>query len=216
MKYTFKKNGFIIVKNSIPEMVVYFCKRYLMLKERVVKTFLDTNYISPYQEEHGYIQDPYVKNCFAVYGDIAMEVLLAELLPIMQKETGEELVPTYSYARIYHKGSVLHKHKDRDSCEISTTINLGGEPWSFYINPNEKEGSPPNNTPSSSKGIEINLKPGDMLIYKGCLLEHWRKPFKGENCFQVFLHYNKKNKKNNNLFDGRRHLGLPDNFEEQV
>ena len=55
-----------------------------------------------------------------------------------------------------------------------------------------------------------------MLIYKGCLLEHWRKPFKGENCFQVFLHYNKKNKKNNNLFDGRRHLGLPDNFEEQV
>ena len=62
MKYTFKKNGFIIVKNSIPEMVVYFCKRYLMLKERVVKTFLDTNYISPYQEEHGYIQDPYVRN----------------------------------------------------------------------------------------------------------------------------------------------------------
>ena len=28
------------------------------------------------------------------------------------------------------KGDVLHRHKDRYSCEISTTVNLGGDsPW---------------------------------------------------------------------------------------
>ena len=65
------------------------------------------------------------------------------------------------------------------------------------------------------KGTKINLKPGDMLVYKGCDLEHWRDEFKGELCSQVFLHY--KNKKNKNskkyLFDGRAHLGLPKNYK---
>ena len=50
-----------------------------------------------------------------------------------------------------------------------------------------------------------------MLIYSGCELEHWREEFKGEECSQVFLHYNIKNKKSI-VFDGRPHLGLPDFF----
>ena len=29
------------------------------------------------------------------------------------------------------------------------------------------------------------------LVYKGCELEHWRNSFEGQNCGQVFLHYNK-------------------------
>jgi hypothetical protein len=37
----------------------------------------------------------------------------------------------------------------------------------------------------------VDLEPGDMLIYSGCDLEHWREEFKGKNCGQVFLHYNK-------------------------
>ena len=40
----------------------------------------------------------------------------------MEKETGLSLYPTYAYARIYKKA---HRHKDRFSCEISTTMNLG-------------------------------------------------------------------------------------------
>ena len=34
------------------------------------------------------------------------------------------------------------------------------------------------------------LKPGDMLVYKGMILEHWREAFIGQDCAQVFLHYN--------------------------
>ena len=33
---------------------------------------------------------------------------------------------------------------------------------------------------------------GDMLVYSGCELEHWREPFEGI-CGQVFLHYNHVN-----------------------
>ena len=55
-----------------------------------------------------------------------------------------------------------------------------------------------------------------MLVYKGNILEHWRNKFEGEECFQVFLHYNKKTKDSEiNLFDGRPHLGLPFCFNKK-
>jgi hypothetical protein len=53
----------------------------------------------------------------------------------MEKHTGIKLSETYSYARIYKEGDVLARHKDRYSCEISTTLNLGGEPWPIYLDP---------------------------------------------------------------------------------
>ena len=65
-----------------------------------------------------------------------------------------------------------------------------------------------------NKGAKVRLYPGDMLIYLGCELEHWREEFKGENCGQVFLHYNEIKKENNNLYDGRPFLGLPGSFKK--
>ena len=65
------------------------------------------------------------------------------------------------------------------------------------------------------KGIEVNLKPGDMLMYRGCDLEHWREPFKGKDCGQVFLHYNDASGENaeSNKYDGRPMIGLPAYFK---
>jgi hypothetical protein len=48
-----------------------------------------------------------------------------------------------------------------------------------------------------------------MVIYKGCEVEHWRDAYKGLNHAQVFLHYNEKQGKYNNINDGRLFLGLP-------
>jgi len=47
------------------------------------------------------------------------------------------------------------------------------------------------------------------------LLEHWREAFQGEDCIQVFLHYNRKNAlgAEENKFDKRLHLGLPSWFK---
>jgi hypothetical protein len=100
----------------------------------------------------------------------------------------------------------LKRHKDRFSCEISTTMNLGGDPWPIYLEPSGKEGQ---------KGIKVDLKPGDMLVYSGCELEHWREKFKGKECVQVFLHYNNRKTPGarDNMFDKRPHLGLPSWFK---
>jgi hypothetical protein len=62
--------------------------------------------------------------------------------------------------------------------------------------------------------LPVHMKPGDMLIYRGCDIEHWREPFIGKNHAQVFLHYNEKNDLNDNIYDGRPMLGLPSRFSK--
>jgi len=137
----------------------------------------------------------------------------------MEKETGLKLNPTYAYARIYKTGDILHRHKDRFSCEISTTLNLGGDEWPIYIENKKNVGVPDDKkgitASSNNKGSKVILQPGDMLVYKGMILEHWREPFIGQDCAQVFLHYNNVASPNadQNIFDGRPHLGLPPYFK---
>ena len=204
MKDLFEKNGFKIIKQAINTELSTFIHDYFLLKRQVAKTFFETRYISPYTEEYGVLGDIQCPNSYSHYADTAMEILLVWLKPLMEKEIKEDLYPTYSYARVYDKGNVLEKHKDRFSCEISTTLNLGGDLWPIFLE--DKKG----------KQIKISLDKGDMLIYKGNDLFHWREPLEKDYCVQVFLHYNKiktdKNKKN--FLDGRAHLGLPIYFKK--
>jgi hypothetical protein len=87
--------------------------------------------------------------------------------------------------------------------------------WSIYLDPTGSDNVIDEykniHKPNAPQGIKIDLKPGDMLIYSGCELEHWREPFTGNICGQVFLHYNHLNGKfaKSNLFDKRPMLGLP-------
>tara|TARA_R100000329_G_C7539654_1_gene190494 strand:+ start:21 stop:284 length:264 start_codon:yes stop_codon:yes gene_type:complete len=81
-------------------------------------------------------------------------------------------------------------------------MNLGGDEWPIFLEPSGAQGK---------EGVKVLLNPGDMLIYRGCDLEHWREPFEGDSCGQVFLHYNDLNGEfaEQNKYDGRPFLGLP-------
>jgi hypothetical protein len=199
---SFKKNKYIVLKNTISLELAAFVYQYFLNKRKVSRFLFDNKYISPFTEYFGVWNDEQVPNTYSHYSDIVMETLLEQVKPIMEKHTGLKLYETYSYARIYKNGDVLARHKDRPSCEISTTLNLGGDPWPIYLDPTGK---------TEQAGIKINLKPGDMLIYSGCELEHWREEFKGQDCGQVFLHYNRIKSKNDveNTLDNRPLLGLP-------
>ena len=155
----------------------------------------DEKYISQFTEYFGGWNDDQIPETYSHYSDIVMETLLQKVKPIMEKESSLNLIETYSYARIYKKGDELIRHKDRYSCEISTTMNLGGDDWPIFLEPD----------------IKVNLSQGDMLMYRGCDLEHWREEFKGKNCGQVFLHYNKSSSKTakENYLDKRPLLGVP-------
>ena len=203
---SFKTNKYIVLKKVISPEIAEFVYKYFLNKREVAKFLFDQKFISPFTEYYGVWNDEQVPNTYSHYGDIAMETLLQEVKPIMEKHTKLKLLETYSYARIYKPGDVLARHKDRYSCEISTTLNLGGDPWPIYLDPTTKTGQ---------AGIKVDLKPGDMLIYSGCELEHWREEFKGKNCGQVFLHYNKSTSKTakENYLDKRPLLGAPSWFK---
>jgi len=205
----FKKNKYTVIRQAISKDLAAFVANYFCMQKQVLDTCRKQRYLSPYEDLIGYYEDPIdgqIPNTYSCYADRAMETLMLKCQPEMEKVTGLKLYPAYTYARIYKKGDELKRHKDRFSCEISTTMNLGGDPWPIYLEPSGEQGK---------KGIKIDLKPGDMLVYSGCELEHWRNKFKGKECVQVFLHYNNQKTPGSkeNMFDKRPHLGLPSWFK---
>ena len=200
------KNNYKVIKQAISKELADFVYSYFLTKRKVARVFFDDRYISPFNNDWGVWNDPQVPETYSHYSDIAMETLLEKLVEPMSKETGLNLIPTYSYARIYKKGDVLKRHKDRYSCEVSMTMNLGGDPWPIYLEPSGE---------IDKEGVKVDLEPGDALIYRGCEVEHWREAFEGENCGQVFLHYNDASGENaeENRYDTRPFLGLPSWFK---
>jgi len=134
------------------------------------------------------------------HADPAMESVLLKLQPIIEERTGKKLLPTYSYFRVYRNGHRLRPHLDRQSCEISATLcfnfEYGGDyDWPLFI---EKSA--------------IFLNPGDMVIYKGCELEHGRNELKApsEDAWHVqgFFHYvDADGPYTEYKFDGRSSIG---------
>ena len=198
---SFKTKKYQIIRNALDKNLANFIFNYMLVQRDAVDFLVKHNKVHQPNFFIGRRDDPQVPGCYAKYGDWVMETLLIYMLDIMKKKTGLELVPTYTYTRLYEKGNVLKRHKYRPSCEVSTTLHLGGKEWDIYLEPNNK----------------IRLKQGDMLIYAGCDLEHWREPFAGEICGQVFLHYNHANGPyaKTNLLDGRALLGLPPDARPQ-
>jgi hypothetical protein len=80
--------------------------------------------------------------------------------------------------RVYRPGAILEKHRDRPACEVSATLLVGAnyEPtWPLFI-----------------EGEQITQRPGEMAVYRGCEVEHWREPMTGPDDayhVQLFVHY---------------------------
>ena len=216
----FKKNKYTVIKQAISKDLATFIANYFRMQKQVYDTCRQHRYFSPFETIIGYYEgeNEQIPNTYSQYANMAMETLLLKCQPGMEKATGLKLYPAYTYARIYKKGDELKRHKDRFSCEISTTMNLGGDDWPIYLSPNKNVGAPDGKNitaASKAKGVRVDLKPGDMLVYRGVELEHWREKFKGKECVQVFLHYNNRKTPGakDNMFDKRPHLGLPSWFK---
>lgn len=118
------------------------------------------------------------------YADPLLEVFLQENVEVIEKIIGKNIIPTYSYARIYQPGESLRPHVDRPSCEISVTVNVAtkGDFSPIYIKYKDNE------------NVKYILNSGDAVIYKGCEATHWRDELKeGQLNVQFMLHYVDKN-----------------------
>ena len=187
----FETNGYLALQSIIPKDICNIVREYCLLQEKV----------APKKEE----ATGQVPHSHSIYADTLMETLMSFMRPHMEKFTGYELFPTYSYFRVYRPGMELTRHTDRPSCEISTTICFGFEyndvaedyNWGMYVDPTVRHDiNDPEFIPQNNPGIMTPQQAGDCIIYKGCEIEHWRDPFAaGENSYQVqgFFHYINKN-----------------------
>ena len=211
----FKKKKYQVIRQALSKELANFIFNYMMLQRDAVDFMMKNNKLNPYNPFIGTRTDQQIPGAYSKYGDWVMEALLMFMIPIMKAKTGLELIPTYSYTRLYEKGNILRRHKDRPSCEVSTTLHLGGDEWPIFLDPSGQDFVVDEykniHKPGAPKGVRVDLKIGDMLIYSGCELEHWREPFEGKVCSQVFLHYNHANGPfaQTNLLDGRPLLGIP-------
>jgi hypothetical protein len=69
------------------------------------------------------------------------------------------------------------------------------------------------NSTRKNKINAISLNIGDMCVYKGDELSHWREPYHGDRQLQAFLHYVEVHGKFSHYkYDTRPALGLPNSY----
>jgi hypothetical protein len=163
---TFATRGYAVVRALVPPARVDAVREHLENRAALGSLRMDG--------------DAQVPGTPSAHGDAVLDTLMDDLRPAVEFCTGLKLHPTYSYARLYRHGDELKPHRDRPACEISLSLNLGqvpaDEPWA--LNLEGPEGA-----------IACVLMPGDVLLYRGIDLTHWRAPYGGESLAQVFLHY---------------------------
>ena len=117
-----------------------------------------------------------------------------------------DLRETYSYTRKYERGAYLGSHTDRPSCEISATLCLDyltddSKPWKIWVrNDKNYAGVDAEVIKNDSQDIpqrlreknnckSVSLEPGDILLYQGPNIPHWRDYLLGEYSYHVFVHF---------------------------
>lgn len=209
IQQSFNKNKYVVIKQFLPEQVALLAYEYCKLK--VIRAdWLSQVEGSGYRADlDGTFGDKQIPNSYNCYGDPMMEAMLSLTTPLLEKFTGLKLTPQYSYWRFYQTGDVLARHTDRGSCEISTTLCLGANNDNIDKNVYPDYKWPMWVVDSEGNEVPAALEPGDLIVYKGCEVEHWREKFQGLNQAQVFLHYNTVGGEFDYIFDGRPQLGLP-------
>ena len=122
--------------------------------------------------------DDQVPNSPAAYNLLPCVKILVKKIPQISELSGVDVLPTFTYGRIYVNKDSLKPHIDRFCSEISITVNLQKTVnWPFWI-------KKPN-----GESVSIELNPGDGLVYLGCQAEHWREEYQGHLHVQAFFHY---------------------------
>jgi hypothetical protein len=181
---SFSDNGYKIVRNAISKE-----SAQIIVKQLEVLGGIEGN-------QDG---DRLVVDSWSKYGSIITEGLSLYLHPTIESICEKKLYPTFTYMRFNYTGAQLPTHQDRPSCEYSLSLCLEPDEveWEFWIKNKQNE------------EIPIIMEAGDMLVYKGLDIPHWRSEFKGSRHIQCFIHYVDADGQYADLkYDGREAMGM--------
>lgn len=162
---------------------------------------LVTRYALSYQNVVGYYEHNEFAQAMGRYADALSEAILIEVQGTLEQVTERRLLPCYSFLRVYTTGSCLPRHTDRASCEISATLTAGYRAdalWPIWVE-------------SAGQERAIELDAGDLMVYKGADVPHWRDDPDFDYWVQVLLHYvDADGEFTHQANDKREHIGPVD------
>ena len=175
----FDQDGYLFVPRAITDLSKLYCPPPTDDQDQRL------NGVQKYLKHDKIIFEPVesqVNGSFARYNYPLYRPAHYTIKKIIQKILQFELLPTYFYERFYYLGQKLLRHTDRPACEISVSLQISTnrkKSWPIWFQlPDKSEKS-------------VNMENGDMVIYKGCDIEHWRDPLQSK--------YNRIKKSINNL-----------------
>jgi hypothetical protein len=121
-------------------------------------------------------RDDHMPTALSFWGDTTLDAFHLTVLPEVEAVVAGPLLPTYCYARLYSHGDVLHRHFDREACEIVLSVNLG------------YHGTAPPPI-CFDTGDAVTQEPGDAVVFHGAEIGHWRDVFLGEDFGQIFMNF---------------------------
>lgn len=154
----FKQNGFLIIKNIFDPDLMY---------SEVPEEIGQYNYYGSIDKYCHISEENQVPGSIARYNHPQYKTIHSQIRLKLESVLGEKLYNTYYYDRFYFPGQKLTRHKDRDSCEISVSVQISKtnkDPWPFCLET------------LYGQEVSCNLEDGWGLVYMGCDVEHWREP----------------------------------------
>jgi hypothetical protein len=161
---SFAAGGLQVRRGVVRDSTLDLLQQYCRIKRAAIKPLFADN-LCP--------------TAYSVYADLMSESLSSTLRPEIEAVCGTSLIPTFSYLRVYQRGSCFTRHIDRTACEISCSLSVeyqGDVPWPLMF---EIDG----------RVAAVELAAGDMVVYRGSALPHWREACTGEYSAQLILNY---------------------------
>lgn len=189
----YKRLGYSIIRNAISKETAQLLSIEFDMVRKVLclENGFDADY-EPHTDEH-------LPNAFTWYSAYCFDSLSFILQPKLEEVVGCKLYPRYTQSRIYYNGSCLTKHKDKEGNQFGVTICIDtfGNDWDFFLKDyNDEE-------------VRVSLQEGDLCVFDGCNLEHWRNTFSGTKYMQSFLFYVDQDGEYSHLkYDTRPYMGM--------
>lgn len=198
----FIQNRYVVLRDFIPKDIITFALDSWKVIEHNKAAFdvffrheTEITFNSPkssLNKSHGEAGSP--------MGIALNRYLKDRLKTVLDLNLGE----TYAYCRKYERGAYLKAHRDRPSCEISITTCLDYQtddkkPWKIWLDNSKNwvDNDEPEKTFQETQAIPnrkresvcVELEVGDVLLYQGPNVIHWRDFLVGEYSYHVFAHF---------------------------
>lgn len=182
----YQRDGYALVREMVPRGVA----RALMAR---LKADMPPGPIVPPTERISILNRPAID----IYGNAypPMQSFLWALTPTMEAVTGQRLIPTYDYFRIYREGDICRVHRDRPACEHSLSLTLDYSddvPWALEVGTKGADGPEDHESPDfgAEPSRSMAMHVGDAVAYRGVEHRHGRTmPNPNAWSAHLFLHW---------------------------